>query len=311
MKLSTLLFLATLAGLQTRSQAQTSQPQDSHAPHSQPHYSFAVSKTGQGSPIIFIPGLECGGEVWKDAVAHFSAKHTCYAMTLPGFAGQPPIPGNNILGVVTSQLADFIRENQIQKPVIIGHSLGGWVALSFGATHPELAGGLVILSSGPFLPALSMGSNIAIDSASKIGQMIKRAMVTQNPAQVEASQKMYLPAMIRDSAKILEVAAMAARSDPATQGEVMYELFSTDLRPAMGQVRCPILALADWSAYKAYGATAESVRAGLQDQYKNLSPANGATLTIVINDNSKHFIMYDEPHWFYDQVDNWLDISNR
>jgi len=273
---------------------------------SQPHFSFAVSITGHGSPLIFIPGLECSGEVWKDAVAHFSTGHTCYVLTLPGFAGQPPVADSNILGSVVSQLADYIRDNHIQKPVIIGHSLGGWVALAFGIAHPDLTSGLVIVSSAPFLPALSMGSTISLDSAGKIGQLIKKGMSGQNPAQVQAGQKMYLHTMIRDSARIDEVAAMAARSDQPTQGEVMAELFSEDLRPSMGQIHCPILALADWSAYKTYGATAESVRTNLTDQYKNLSKANGAGLTIAINDSSKHFIMYDEPQWFYQQVDQWL-----
>jgi N-formylmaleamate deformylase len=273
---------------------------------SQSHYAFAVSRTGNGSPLIFIPGLECSGEVWKDAVAHFSTSHTCYALTLPGFAGQPPIADKDILSTVVSQLADFIRENRLQKPVIIGHSLGGWVALAFGAAHPDLTGGLVIVSSAPFLPALSMGSDIAVDSAARIGLQIKGGMAGQTPSQVAKSQKMYLHMMIRDSARIDEVAAMAARSDQPTQGEVMYELFSQDLRPSMGDIRCPVLALADWSAYKAYGATAESTKANLEGQYKKLSPQNGATLTIAINDASKHFIMYDEPGWFYDQVDRWL-----
>ena len=273
---------------------------------SQSHYSFAVSKTGHGSPLIFIPGLECSGEVWNDAVAHFSTNHTCYTLTLPGFAGQPPISDSNVLDAVVRQLAGYIADNHLQKPVIVGHSLGGWVALAFGAAHPDVAGGLVIVSSAPFLPALAMRPDITIDSASKIGLLIKKGMSGQNPAQVGASQEMYLPTMIRDSARINAVAAMAARSDQPTQGEVMYELFSEDLRPVMGQIRCPVLALADWSAYKSYGATAGSVRANLEAQYTKLSRQNGASLTIAINDSSRHFIMYDEPNWFYEQVDRWL-----
>ncbi len=291
MKLAILLALALLGASQLKSQS---------------HYSFAVARSGKGSALIFIPGLDCGGEVWKDAVAHFPSGHTCYVLTLPGFAGQPPIADSDVLGAVVSQLADFIRENHLQKPVIVGHSLGGWVALALGVAHPDLAGGLVIVSSAPFLPALSMGSAISVDSAARIGLLIRKGMSGQNPVQVAASQKMYLPTMIRDSARINEVAAMASRSDQATQGEVMAELFSRDLRPSMGQIRCPILALADWSAYKAYGATAESVRANLAEQYKRLSKTNGAILTIAINDSSKHFIMFDESKWFYEQVDLWL-----
>jgi pimeloyl-ACP methyl ester carboxylesterase len=293
MKRILLLATALIGVSRLRSQAPIRQA-------SQTHFSFAVEKSGQGSPLIFIPGLDCSGEVWRDAAAHFSGEHTCYILTLPGFAGQPAIAGNDILGTVVSQLADYIRENHIQKPVIIGHSLGGWVALSFGIAHPDLAGGLVIVSSAPFLPALAMGSGISVDSAASIGRQIKKGMSGQNAVQVAAYEKMALPTMIRDSARIEEVAAMAARSDQATQGEVMYELFSRDLRPLIGQIRCPVLALQDWSAYKAYGATAASVRGNLEDQYKGLSTAGG--VKIALNDSSKHFIMYDEPQWFYDQV---------
>jgi N-formylmaleamate deformylase len=287
-----LLFSITLLGaLPTRSQSP---------------YSFAVTTTGHGSPIIFIPGLECSGAVWKDAVTHFSTSHTCYTLTLPGFAGQPPVNNDNILATVVTQLAEYIKANRLEKPVIVGHSLGGWVALSLEIRHPGVAGGLVIVSSAPFLPALAMGATIGVDSAAKIGRMIKKSMVGQTSGQVEAYQKMYLPTMIRDSARIAEVIKMAVLSDPPTQGEVMAELFSSDLRPSVDRIDCPVLALADWSAYKAYGATATSTKANLEAQYKKLSKANGATLTIAINDDSRHFIMYDEPQWFYDQVDRWL-----
>ena len=46
--------------------------------------------------------------------------------------------------------------------------------------------------------------------------------------------------------------------------------------------------------------------ANLVDQYRGLSTANGASVAIAINDSSKHFIMFDEPQWFYDQVGGWL-----
>ena len=120
--------------------------------------SFSFHKEGSGKPMIFIPGLDCSGEVWKDAVRHFSKHFTCYTLTLPGFAGQPPIHSDSFLENVTNQLAAFIRKERLDRPVIIGHSLGGWLALAFAIHYPELTGDLVIVSSAPFLPALSMGS---------------------------------------------------------------------------------------------------------------------------------------------------------
>jgi pimeloyl-ACP methyl ester carboxylesterase len=126
--------------------------------------SFGVQKTGSGRAMIFIPGLYCSGEVWQDAVKHFSAHYTCYTLTLPGFAGQPPLssPSDSILLTLADQLADYIRQEHLDKPVIVGHSLGGWMALAFGVRHPGLAGDLVIVSSAPFLPSLAMGAGEAI-----------------------------------------------------------------------------------------------------------------------------------------------------
>jgi N-formylmaleamate deformylase len=109
--------------------------------------------------------------------------------------------------------------------------------------------------------------------------------------------------MISDSARIPAVIEMAVKSDQPTQGEVMYELFSEDLRPLMGRVHCKILVLGDWSAYKQYGASRESVQENLQSQYKLVSPG---LVTIAINDVTKHFIMFDQPDWMYGQMDTFL-----
>jgi pimeloyl-ACP methyl ester carboxylesterase len=263
--------------------------------------SFAVKKEGKGKPVIFIPGLDCSGKVWDDAVLHFKKNFECYTITLPGFAGQPAIKTDSILETITKQLALYIKKNKLNKPVIIGHSLGGWLAINFAIKYPNLAGDIICVSSAPFMPALSMGLDIPLDSTRKIGVLIKNGMAGQTPDQVRKGQKLYLPTMIRDTAKINLVVEMAAQSDQKTQGEIMYELFSTDLRLQMGNIKSRILVLGDWSAYKQYGATRESVYNNYKEQFK-LAPQ----VTIALNDDSRHFIMFDEPQWFYSQADSFL-----
>ena len=107
--------------------------------------------------------------------------------------------------------------------------------------------------------------------------------------------------MIRDSSKIALVAAMAVKSDPLTQAEVMNELFSTDLRADMKHIQCPVLVLGDWVSYKKYGATHETVLKNYTGQF-----ILAKSVTIAINDSSYHFIMYDEPQWFYQQIESFL-----
>src|ERR1700722_10076846 len=232
-----------------------------------PDPSFNVVRTGSGRPMILIPGLFCSGKVWDEALAHFKGQYECFEITLPGFAGQPPIQSDSILKTIVVQLADFIKQNKLKNPVIVGHSLGGFVALELASSYPQLVGDLVIVSSAPFLPALSMSADISVDSTRKIGLQIKNGMKNLTPEQIGQYQKFTLPSMIHDSTKISLVAGMAVKSDPVTQGEVMYELFSNDLRPEMKNIICPVLVLGDWISYKKYGATHESVLKNYTDQF--------------------------------------------
>jgi hypothetical protein len=146
-----------------------------------------------------------------------------------------------------------------------------------------------------------MSADIAVDSAQKIGLQIKNGMKNLTAEQIGQYQKFTLSVMIHDSAKISIVAGMAVKSDPLTQGEVMYELFSTDLRPEMKNVIRPVLVLGDWISYKKYGATHESVLKSYTDQF-----SLAKNVTISINDSSYHFIMYDEPQWVYQQMEAFL-----
>jgi len=286
-----LIALMTLVTLLGRPQLATAQSP----------YSFSVQKTGHGPAMILIPGLYCSGDVWKETVAYYKDRFTCYSLTLPGFAGQPPIHSDSLLKTVAREIARFIRENKLQRPLLVGHSLGGWLVLEVALQQPQLAGGIVCVSSAPFLPGLMMGNQVSLDSTRAIGAMIKKYMAVQTPEQIRQSQQATLPGMIRDSARVGEVTKMAVSSDPATQGEVMYELFSSDLRQEMHRLQCPVLVLGDWISYKSYGATRENVLEKYQQQF-----AGATQVTIGISDSSRHFIMYDEPAWFYGELDKFL-----
>ncbi|RAJ83680.1 pimeloyl-ACP methyl ester carboxylesterase [Chitinophaga dinghuensis] len=265
------------------------------------NYSFAVKKEGHGKPIILIHGLYCSGAVWDETVAHYKNKYTCYELTLPGFAGQPPLKSDTILKSIAHELAGFIRDNKLEKPVIIGHSLGGWLAMQFGIMYPELPGKLVCVSTGPFLPAFMLGTNATADSARPMALQMKERMSSLSSDQIRNAQRYMLSSMISDTANIRKVMEMAALCDSYTQGEVMYELYTTDLRQQLNTITCPILALGDWSAYKDYGSTRNSVLENYKSQYQKAPQT-----VIAINDVAKHFIMMDQPGWFFEQLDAFL-----
>ncbi|NSL85781.1 alpha/beta hydrolase [Chitinophaga sp. Mgbs1] len=267
----------------------------------QSQYSFAVKKTGKGAPMIFIPGLYCGGAIWEETAAAFSDRYTCYMITLPGFDGQPPVVSDSLLMKVTRELAAFIRDEKLKQPVVIGHSTGGWLALNLGVSSPELTGDIICVSAAPFMAALSMGMDVSVDSCRQIGKRIQQYMAAQQPEQVKSGQQYILKTMIRDSVYIAKVMDMALRSDNRTQAQVMYELFSNDLRPALSAIRSRILVLGDWYGYRQFGSSRQRVNENLESQFRL-----ARRTTIAISDSSLHFIMYDEPQWLRQQISQFL-----
>ena len=78
--------------------------------------------------MILIPGLASSGETWDTTVARYRARFACHVLTVAGFAGVPPIDGP-LLPAVHRDLAEYIRAQKLDRPIIVGHSLGGTIAL--------------------------------------------------------------------------------------------------------------------------------------------------------------------------------------
>ena len=128
------------------------------AAHAATPTAFTVDVTGQGRPLILIPGLASSGEVWQGTVARLCGPKTgraCHVLTLAGFAGVAPIEGD-LLAQAEQQLADYISTQKLGRPAIIGHSLGGFLALKMAIDHPAQTGKLLIVDSLPALGATQM-----------------------------------------------------------------------------------------------------------------------------------------------------------
>ena len=107
-------------------------------------YPFAVKTYGTGTQaLVFIPGFACSGEVWQETVTALQDRYTCYVLTMPGFAGVPPETSPSFEGW-KKQIIHFIRDRQLRKPYLVGHSMGGGLALAVAADCPNLLQGVVV-----------------------------------------------------------------------------------------------------------------------------------------------------------------------
>ena len=146
--------------------------------------------------MILIPGLQCSGAVWNEAVAHYSDEYQVHVLTIAGFAGEPAIPGLR-LSTVRDDLIRYIRENKLDHPVIVGHSLGGFLALWIAATAPDMIDRIVSVDGVPFLPALFNPSATA-DESREDAARIQKMYASLGSQQLESMSRMALTQMIAD-----------------------------------------------------------------------------------------------------------------
>ncbi|MBB3122394.1 alpha/beta fold hydrolase [Pseudoduganella violacea] len=259
---------------------------------------FKVEVTGQGLPLILIPGLASSGEVWQGTVKRFCGARQCHVLTLAGFAGQPAIE-QALLPAVEEELAAYISANKLEKPVIVGHSLGGFVALKLASDHPDKVGRLVIVDSLPALGATQM-PDITLEQLQSQAARMRDGMLAQDEATRALSQKRTVGAMVTAPADAERIIGWGQQSDRKTVASAMYQLMSSDLRGDLARIKAPTLVLGTWIAYKDYApraAIAETFKA----QYAKLGGAQ-----IELADTARHFVMYDDPEWMYTRMEQFL-----
>ncbi|HEY3462528.1 MAG TPA: alpha/beta hydrolase [Gaiellaceae bacterium] len=112
-------------------------------------------RAGSGEPeLLFVPGWCCDHTAFQPQFDHFSRTHAVTAIDLRG-VGRSDTPAD---GYSIPQLADdvaaFCAAVGIEKPVLVGHSLGGMIAVELGARYSELPSALVLVDPGPidYLP---------------------------------------------------------------------------------------------------------------------------------------------------------------
>lgn len=286
------LLLATPATLPAA--AQTT------APRPAAHPSFTVQVVGKGRPVLLIPGLTCPGAVWNETVARYQGQYQCHVVSLAGFGGlapQQPVPAH-LLQETRDQLLAYVKAQRLSQPVVIGHSLGGFLALWMAATDPTALGPLEIVDSLPFLSAIQNPAATGETARPQAEQLRQQMSKGRMPM---AAERQMVASMVTDTARITQVARWGLASDPATVGQAMYDMNTTDLRADVARIKQPVLVLGTWAAYQQFGATKESTRAIFTQQYAKLPQAR-----IDLSEAGRHFVMYDDPTWFFSQTDAFL-----
>lgn len=263
-----------------------------------PALAFTVRVVGSGPPMMLIPGLACSGDVWAGTVEHFRSRYQIHILTLAGFAGQPAIPPP-FLATVRDDLIAYIEAEHLDHPVLVGHSLGGFLAFWVAATAPTRVGPVIAVDGVPFLSTLYRPDSTAASNRPFAEQFRKQLAGTSREVYARESRAA-VAQMVIDPKNVDLVARMGATSDPAAVGEAMYEMMTIDLRDSVARIETPVLLLASDPSV-AGGSSPEETRTRYEAQVTHV-PRH----TVVVAKGSRHFIMLDAPDFLFQQMDTML-----
>lgn len=252
---------------------------------------ISVQVIGKGSPVILIPGLSSPRAVWDGVAPELAKTHSVYLVQVNGFGGDDPRanlqPG--MLDGVIADLHTLITSRKLNKPAVVGHSLGGLATLMLAKAHPGDVGKALIVDALPwvgsaFFPGQTVES-VKPQAAAMRDQMAGLYGKPAPAAMLEgiASTNALKPAS-RETVK-----GWMAKTDMRVSGLAMYEDLMVDLRGKLGGITAPVTVLVPWSA-----RLSEAAATGF---YRN-EYAGTAKLTVTGIGDSGHFIMLDQPEAF-------------
>src|ERR671919_32631 len=146
---------------------------------------------GEGPLIVLIHGITGRSDQWEPVIEHLAAEHTVLAPDLLGHGESAKPRGDYSLGAYASAVRDTMVALGHERATIVGHSLGGGIAMQFAYQFPERCERLVLVSSGglgrevhPMLRAAAIPgselvlpfitSSTVLDAGAAVGRLMSR-----------------------------------------------------------------------------------------------------------------------------------------
>jgi pimeloyl-ACP methyl ester carboxylesterase len=258
---------------------------------------ISIVAMGSGSPVVLIPGLSSPRAVWDGIAPRLAAEHTVYLVQVNGFGGDDPganlQPG--VLDGIVADLHDYLAAHKAEPARVIGHSMGGLVALMLAKAHPGDASAVMAVDALPYVGEIFVpGATVAQlePQAKAMRDQMVAGFGKPNPANAATAKSMALT-----PAAQAKVAAWMAKADSRVSGQAMYDDLTTDLRPDMASIATPITLVFPYSD----AMPKERAQPFYRAQY-----AKAPHVTLVPVADSGHFVMLDQPHAFAAAVDAFV-----
>lgn len=260
---------------------------------------LSVEVLGTGPDVILIPGFGSSREVWRATADHLKSTHRVHLVQYAGFAGEPWTHGDGpFLEPAIEALAAYVTAAGLERPAVIGHSMGGLSALILAQRHPGAVGRIMAVDNLPFFSAL-FGPRMTAEAARPFAEQAAATMLNPDEAAFRAGQQQAAMGLARDMATRAAMVEWTEASDRQALASAIRDVMTTDIRPGLAAMTTPVTAL--YAADADGGAPAAMADGLWMREYAGL-----AGVRLIRVDDSRHFIMADQPAGFAALVDDFL-----
>jgi pimeloyl-ACP methyl ester carboxylesterase len=291
-----LLFLVFLAG--------PALAQAPYAPGPQSAFQsdrIVVETRGQGPDVILIPGLASTSEVWRRTADRLDDHYRVHLISLRGF-GQIPAGANAngaIIGPVSNEVRRYIAFRHMDHPAVIGHSMGGLIALKMAADAPNQIGRVMVVDAAPFFPSL-ISAGATVGDVEPLARIAYQALMFLGDEALR-QQGTAIGDQLGGASDSLFSSMGWQGGDRAMLAQSLYEVMTTDLRHRLPDITAPVTVVYGWSPDDA--SPRAHVDGLFRAGYANLrTPA-----TFERIEGAEHMVMMDRPTAFYAALDRFLD----
>ena len=259
-----------------------------------------VESRGQGPDVILIPGLASTSDLWRRTADRLDDRYRVHLVTVRGFGAIPA--GANAQGAISApaaaEIRRYITQNRLERPALIGHSLGGQIALRVAADGRGGIGRVMVVDASPFFPSL-VRSDVRSQDIEPLARIAYSTLLLLGD-EVLADQARSLGAELGGASDVVFGALGWQGGDRRVLAQGLYEVMTADLRRRLADITAPVTVVYGWSANEMNPRA--QVDALFRAGYRNLrAPARFERI-----EGAEHMVMVDQPVRFQAALERFL-----
>jgi pimeloyl-[acyl-carrier protein] methyl ester esterase len=261
---------------------------------------IVVESRGAGPDVILIPGLASTAAVWQRLAPALEDRYRVHLVTVRGFGETAPeANASGLVGApVAAEVRRYMREQGLERPALIGHSMGGQIALRIAADAGPEVGRVMVVDASPFFPSL-INAGTTVGDVEPVARLAYQALMLLGD-DVLKTQAGQMGADLGGASERVFSSLGWQGGDRRTLAQGLYEVLTTDLRARLPFITAPVTVVYGWSADDR--SPRSQVDGLFRAGYRSLrEPARFERI-----EGAEHMVMIDRPRQFQAAVERFL-----